>query len=107
MEARTVRILLPLLKMYRWALHFTTSHPIKYNLGVVLLESGRAPEAIPYFADVQSKYPDDLQNWHALALAYWRAGHHKLGIRMLEDLLQEHPDFQPAIQSLQVMKSRP
>ena len=57
-------------KMYRWALHFTTSSPIKYNLGLVLLQSGRAAEAIPYFEDVRALYPENSMNNHALELAH-------------------------------------
>jgi len=92
-------------KMYRWALHFTTSNPIQYNLGVLLLESGRAGEAIPYFLSVRSNYPDDLNNLHALALAYWKTGHPKIAIRLLQSVLKTHPDFQPAVQSLHMMQS--
>ena len=36
-------------KMYRWALHFTTSNPIRYNLGVELLQTGRPAEAADVF----------------------------------------------------------
>jgi tetratricopeptide (TPR) repeat protein len=92
-------------KMYRWALHFTTSHPIKYNLGILLLQSGRATEAIPYFEDVRTYYPEDLNNLHAMALAYWFTGHPKLAIRLLQDALKIDPSFLPAIQSLQRMRS--
>jgi len=76
-------------------------------LGMVLLESGRAQEAIPYFTDVQNVYPEDLMNAYALAQAHWRAGHKQISIRLLEDLHRNHPDFQPAIQTLREIKSRP
>jgi hypothetical protein len=65
-------------KMYRWALHFTNSHPIQYNLGLLLLQSGRAKEAIPYFENVRAVYPEDDQNRRALALAYDATGHPKI-----------------------------
>ncbi len=57
-------------KMYRWALHFTDSAPIKSNLGILLLKTNRAAEAIPYLAEVQGRYPEDANNSRALALAY-------------------------------------
>src|SRR5207237_829972 len=46
-------------KLFRWALNFTTSHPIKHNLGVILVQQGRPQEAIEYFEEVRYAYPDD------------------------------------------------
>ncbi len=86
--------------MFRWALHFTESHPIKYNLGVLLLKSGRAQEAIPYFEDVRSAYPENKDNTHALALAYWDTDHRKLAVRVLKWLVTSDPTYAPAVQSL-------
>jgi hypothetical protein len=62
-------------KMYRWALHFTDSHPIQYNLGVLLLQTGRPQEAAIYFENVRATYPEDTENLRALALAYEASGH--------------------------------
>jgi hypothetical protein len=93
-------------KMFRWALHFTTSHPIEYNLGILLLQTDRAREAIPYFTDVKEAYPENLNNLHALALAYWHTGHPKLAKMMLEDLVAKHPAFQPARDSLRTISVR-
>jgi hypothetical protein len=56
-------------KMYRWALHFTTSHPIQYNLGMLLLESGRPEEALPYLVEYHDAYPEDPHGAAALAEA--------------------------------------
>jgi hypothetical protein len=78
-------------KIYRWALHFTTSRPIEYNLGVVLLESGRAPEAIPYLENVRAVYPDDATNLYALAKAYWAEGHTPAAIAILRQILAKNP----------------
>jgi len=90
--------------MYRWALHFTTSNPIRYNLGVELMRTGRPVEAATYFEEVRSHYPDDMANLHALALAYWQSGHRKAGYYLLKRACQIHPDYPPATQSLQKMK---
>jgi tetratricopeptide (TPR) repeat protein len=92
-------------KMYRWALSFTTSHPIEYNLGVLLMQSGRAKEAIPYFEDVREAYPDDPKNLHALAIAYWQTGHTNAAIHMLQYVVRVCPTFPPAAQSLKKMQS--
>jgi len=56
-------------KMYRWALHFTTSNPIKYNLAVTLLQQRRPAEAIPYLQDYLHDYPDSTEARMILSLA--------------------------------------
>jgi len=61
-------------KLFKWALRFTTSNPIKSNLGIVLLKNGRAAEALPYLEEVHAVYPEDLNNTHALFVAYERLG---------------------------------
>jgi protein O-mannosyl-transferase len=91
-------------QMYRWALNFTTSRPIKYNLGVLLLQKGRAQEAIPLLADVYRIYPENAQNTHALAQAYWLCNHQQLAIRLLEELLQRDPTQTEAARTLRSMK---
>jgi protein O-mannosyl-transferase len=92
-------------KMYRWALHFTTSHPIKFNLGSLLLRTGRAQEAIPYFEDVKAVYPEDLNNLFLLALAYRATGQEKLAMHSIQDILQRDPSFPPAVRFLDESKT--
>jgi len=92
-------------KMYRWALNFTESHPIQYNLGVLLLTTGRAQEAIPYFENVRALYPENADNQRALAIAYWKTGHPRLARRLLEKLIKENPSYTPAGQTLQQLES--
>jgi hypothetical protein len=92
-------------KMYRWALRFTTSNPIRYNLGVELLHAGRPAEAAAYFEEVRSHYPDNLANLHALAMSYWLSGHHKTGHYLMLRLCQAHPEYEPARQSLRQMNA--
>ncbi len=87
-------------KMYRWALHFTESNPIHYNLGVLLLNTNRAREAIPHLNEAASLYPENPDYRHALAVAYGQASSLTLSKRMLEQLLKEHPTYAPARQSL-------
>lgn len=78
-------------KMYRWALNFTTSNPIKYNLGVLLLQTGRPAEAAGYLENVRAYYPEDSNITNSLSLAYWQLGHRWLAIRLLEDYAKHHP----------------
>jgi len=92
-------------KMYRWALHFTTSRPIKYNLGLLLLQTGRPREALQYLQEVHTAYPEDHDNTHAIAIAYWQTGHQESAIRLLEELVKENPVYPPAVQSLNRMQA--
>jgi hypothetical protein len=78
-------------KIYRWALRFTTSNPVKHNLGVLLIQTGRAYEAVPYLEEVRADYPEDADNTAILALAYWESGHRPLALRLLKDFEKHHP----------------
>jgi tetratricopeptide (TPR) repeat protein len=81
-------------KMYRWALHFTESNPIKSNLGVYLVSQGRYKEALPFLFQVFQVDPTNLLNTNALAEAYARTGRKKIAIKLLEGLPPErrqHP----------------
>ncbi len=65
-------------KMYRWALHFTTSHPIEYNLGMLLLQSGRPGEALPHLLNYQDAYPQDPHVIDAIAEAQRQLRHGRI-----------------------------
>lgn len=91
-------------KMYRWALNFTTSNPIHYNLGVLLLQSGRPREAMVHFVEFHKSYPNDPGNLHALAQALWLTGDRKIAIKTLEALVARVPTFAAAQQTLSAMK---
>ncbi len=56
-------------KMYTWALHFTTSSPIRYNLAVLYLNTGRPRLAQRYFSEVLCVYPENAQAARGLGLA--------------------------------------
>jgi protein O-mannosyl-transferase len=79
-------------KMYRWALHFTHSNPLKSNLGVLLLSQGRPMEAIVYLHEVFQNYPEHRLNTNALAEAYFVTGRKVLALKLLEQLLLTHPN---------------
>ena len=92
-------------KMYRWALNFTGSHPIKYNLGVLLLQTGRAEESLPYFEDVLTAYPADIQAAHAMAIAFWQTGHRRAAISLLQRIVKAKPAYRAAAQSLEKIRT--
>lgn len=94
-------------KMYRWALYFTRSHPIQHNLGILLLQTGRPAEAIPYLENVNEAYPEDAENANALALAYWRLGNSKRAITILGKVLLLKPEDPATHRHLKAIKSHP
>ena len=83
-------------KMYRWALNFTTSNPIRYNLGILLLQTGRPMEGAEYLELVHANYPDNVNATYALALCFEAGGHPKAARFYLRQLHVAHPDFAPA-----------
>jgi hypothetical protein len=91
-------------KMYRWALRFTTSNPIKYNLGAVLLNQNKPEEALGYFLDVHRAYPDDLHNSNAIAQAIWQIGQKIQAIDYLEALHRKHPEDSETSRHLEQLK---
>jgi tetratricopeptide (TPR) repeat protein len=94
-------------KMYRWALHFTTSHPVVSNLGILLLETGRAEEALPYLLGVYQVDPDNLLNTNALARAYALTGRFPIARRLAQRLLVAHPEDPITLQTLRGIPSPP
>ncbi len=94
-------------KMYRWALHFTTSHPVEYNLGILLLQTGRPGEAIGFLEDYYQAYPDDSKNTNALAQAYWKVGDSHRALVLLTRQLRYTPYDPLTLQDLRAMAVRP
>ena len=80
-------------KLFRWALHFTTSAPITSNLGIILLQSNRPFEALLYLEEVHRRYPEDINNGKALAYAYAALGQRKRGYAVLQDLARKNPMY--------------
>src|SRR5258708_5748713 len=56
-------------KLYRSALHHTSSPVMKYNLGLVLLRQGRPAEALSYLEQVQGADPTDANVARAVSIA--------------------------------------
>lgn len=92
-------------KIYRWALHFTTSHHIKYNLGALLVDTGRPAEGIPLLEEFRAAYPEDAAGLFALAKGYYLAGEHNTSISLLRELLRLHPGYPPAIVALKTAET--
>jgi hypothetical protein len=80
-------------KLFRWALRFTTSAPLTSNLGIVLLQSNRPYQAIPYLEDVHQRYPEEINNSLALAYAYARIGQRQRGYAILKELSRLNPSY--------------
>ncbi len=93
-------------KMYRWALNFTRSNPIKYNLGILMIQQGRPKEAIPLLSDMLVYYPENPEAVRALSFAYWAAGYPRAGLMLLENFLKRYPNNPPCVAQLQEMKQR-
>jgi tetratricopeptide (TPR) repeat protein len=92
-------------KMYRWALYFTTSHPIDENLGILLLQTGRPVEALAYLEEARDAYPNDPNVGTALAQDYWQIGQHRRAYALIRSLLQQHPQYVPALQTRRRMEA--
>ncbi|MBI3291610.1 MAG: tetratricopeptide repeat protein [Elusimicrobia bacterium] len=92
-------------KMFRWALHFSTSTWVHCDLGVVLLQTGRAAEAIPHLELAHSRYPENMNCGNALALAYWSTGQRQRALSLLEQLARERPDDLQTSRNLQNLRS--
>jgi hypothetical protein len=90
-------------KNYRWSLKFSTSNPMRYNMGILLLSTGRPLEAAAYFEAVRVFYPDNPDNMHALARSYWDMGQHKTAYYMLKRSVKRFPQHQPSTQSFEKM----
>ncbi|HVO33289.1 MAG TPA: tetratricopeptide repeat protein [Elusimicrobiota bacterium] len=92
-------------KMYRWALHFTESHPIKYNLGALLLQTGRPGEAIAYLDEVYQDDPTNVADVNALAQACCQVGDCRRAAMLLEALLLRKPGDRLTLQNLAVARA--
>lgn len=86
-------------KMYRWALHFTDSHPLKANLATLLIETNRSSEAVPLLEEVRMLYPNDPRTLYALAKAYDQIGERKTAISILRELIRKHPNDTLAVRT--------
>jgi len=84
-------------KNYRWSERFTMSTPIQFNLGLLLLQTNRPKEALPYLENVRATYPENADNLHALAQAYFMAGHPLPADRFIKEAKQLQPS-NPEIQ---------
>ena len=79
-------------KLYRSALHYTTSPVMQYNLGILLLRERRPDESLPYFQALYARDPQDGNLARAVAAALWDGGHHPEALSILDAYLQRFPD---------------
>jgi predicted TPR repeat methyltransferase len=62
------------------------------NLAVILLDDGRAREAIDHFWQATVHMPDKSVPAHFLALAYWFAGLKEMAVEFVKKWAETHPD---------------
>jgi hypothetical protein len=57
------------------------------------------------FTAVRDVYPEDLNNAHALGLAYWHAGYPAAALKVLKEVHKANPAFEPARVSLKTVQA--
>lgn len=90
--------------MYRWTLRFENMYSARFKLGIILMRTGRAPEAISYLEAAYGHEPENVNYGNGLALAYWHAGQRDRAMTLLKRLAKESPEFTPTINNLKMME---
>jgi predicted TPR repeat methyltransferase len=79
--------------LLRQALSLDAAHgAAHHNLGEVLLSTGRPEEALDHFWKACALIGSRDFSPYGIALAYERAGHREIAVRVLEDWLRQEPD---------------
>ncbi len=75
-----------------------------YRLGIILMQSGRAEEAVLVMEPLPALYPEspDYQNGYALAL--WDAGRRQEGFEKMKALVKKFPDYESVSKNAQRME---
>jgi Flp pilus assembly protein TadD len=86
-------------RYFRVALHLTPDIPeVQSNLAGVLMVTGRPESAIPHYRRAIELRPHDTMNRINLAIALERAGRATEALSLLEAIVAENPDHEPARQ---------
>lgn len=88
-------------KNFRWTMRFVQPTHVEYRLAILLLNSGRAAEALPHFEALVRDVPNEVGYQNGLALSYWWTGKKKEARELLQKIVKEHPDYTPAVNNLQ------
>ena len=89
---------------YRWTLRFGSPDFALYRLGIILMRSGRVPEAVVCLEKLCRQSPGQVDYENALALAYIHAGSYDRAKVMLQNILQRRPAYAPAQSNLDLLR---
>ena len=78
-------------KNYRWTIRNGPRSFASYRLGVILLQEGRAEEAVQVLEPLPGLYPDQPDHQNAYAMALWHSGRHKEARILMEALEKSYP----------------
>ncbi len=70
------------------------------NLGVILLEQGRYPEATLSFEKTLDIYPEHINARYNLGMSLWASGNSKAAVAQYRQVLEMKPDWRMAANSL-------
>jgi tetratricopeptide (TPR) repeat protein len=93
-------------KLYRWALNFTESNPVKANLGILYVQTGRPFLAISYLEEAHAAYPENANITNALARAYFDLHQAARSRRLLESYQAAYPPSAVIEDSLRALRQR-
>lgn len=79
-------------KNYRWTIRNGPRSFANYRLGVFLLRSGRAAEAVEVLRPLQGLSPGEEDFRNAFAMALWHSGKQAEAWGLMEDLLRRYPE---------------
>lgn len=91
-------------KSYRWNIRFGPMPTSHYRLGVILLQAGKAQEAVPHLEEAFRQLPEDPNPANVLALAYWHSGLRARGYALMKTTATRYPSFAPAQTNLTRME---
>jgi hypothetical protein len=93
-------------KNLRWTLRFYRPTFAEYRLGILLLNSGRAKEALPYLSGLYRDFPQNASFQNAYALALWHTDHRAPALELEKALVRDHPQDRIARENLNWMSGQ-
>ncbi len=79
-------------ELYQWALRFPTSSIVRANLGLIYYQEHNYVEAISLERQSLAMRPDNPGAQNILALALWKTGKEEEGLKILDEVLVQHPE---------------
>lgn len=76
---------------YRWTIRNGPRSFASYRLGLILLRSGRAAEALEVLRPLPQLYPGEQDYQNAFAMALWHSGNQKEAWPLMRDLARRYP----------------